>query len=149
MGCELTVDVVCRFGEVRLKVTGASMLPSVWPGDVVTVERRAISQLQPGQIVLCRREGGLIAHRVLSTIGDRFITQGDSLPHSDPPVTASEIVGQVVSILRDGQSISPQQSGWQRAVSAILRHSDFCTRMTLRIGRRLQLLRSMELLWAS
>jgi hypothetical protein len=141
--------VVRRFGEVRLKVSVASMLPSVWSGDVVAVQRRELAELQPGQIVLCRREGGLIAHRILSAVGDRLITQGDSLPHPDPPMTTSEIVGQVVSILRDGHSVSPQQSRWQRTLSAILRRSDFCTRMTLRIGRRLQLLRSMELLWAS
>jgi len=85
----------------------------------------------------------------LSTVGDRLVTQGDSLPHSDPPMTASEIVGQVVSILRDGRNIPPQQSHWQRALASILRHSDFCARMTQRIGRRLQLLRKMELLWAS
>jgi signal peptidase len=149
LGCELTVDVVRTFGEARLKVAGASMLPSVWPGDIVTVQRRGLSDLQPGQIVLCYREGELIAHRVTSVVGDRLITRGDSLPHCDPSVTASDIVGQVVSILRNGRSIFPDQSWWQRALSSILRHSDFCTRMTLRIGRRWQRLRCRELLWAS
>jgi signal peptidase I len=149
LGCELTVDVVRNFGEVRLKVTGASMLPYVWPGDVVTIQRRDATDLRPGQIVLYRRDGKLIAHRVKLKLGDHLITQGDSLPHCDSPVSASEVIGQLVDIHRRGRRISPEPLFWQRAISPILRHSDFCTRMTLRIGRRLQLLRKMELLWAS
>ncbi len=149
LGCELTADVVRNFGEVRLKVTGASMLPYVWPGDVVTIERRDAADLRPGQIVLYRREERLVAHRVKFILGDRLITQGDSVPHCDSPVSASEVIGQLVDIHRRGRRISPEPLFWQRAISPILRHSDFCTRMTLRIGRRLQLLRSMELLWAS
>jgi hypothetical protein len=146
LGCELATDVVRSFGEVRLKVIGASMLPSVWPGDVVTVQRRELTELRPGQIVLIHREGELIAHRVMSSADDQLITQGDSLPHCDPPISPFEIVGQVVSILRNGRSIRIEQLFWRYAFGSILRHSDFCTRMTLRIGRRWQRLRSMELL---
>jgi translation initiation factor IF-1 len=148
-GCALAADVVRQFGEVRLKVTGASMLPSVWPGDVVTVERREICELRPGHVVLCYREGKLIAHRIKLVAGDQLITQGDSLPHSDSPISGSYILGQVVSILRNGRRVPIKQSLWQRAVSPILQQSGFCTRMTLRIGRRWQRLRSLELLWAS
>ena len=71
------------------------------------------------------------------------------MPQCDPPFTTSEILGQVVSILRNGRNISLEQTFWQRAVSAILRRSDFCMRMTLRIGRRWHGIRRMELLWAS
>ena len=38
---DLDAQVIRQFGELRLKVTGASMLPSVWPGDVLTVRRRS------------------------------------------------------------------------------------------------------------
>ena len=39
--CELVADVARAFGEVRLRVTGASMLPAIWPGDIlVTVQRQ-------------------------------------------------------------------------------------------------------------
>ncbi len=149
LGCELTADVVRNFGEVRLKVTGASMLPYVWPGDVVTVQRRDAADLRPGQIVLYGRRGKLIAHRVKSIAGDYLITQGDSLPHCDSPVSASEVIGQLVGILRNGRRISPEPLFWQRAISPILRHSDFCTRMTLRLGRRLRRSGGEETLWAS
>ena len=32
------VEVLRRFGEARLRVTGSSMLPTVWPGDLVAVQ---------------------------------------------------------------------------------------------------------------
>ncbi|MFZ0313777.1 MAG: S24/S26 family peptidase [Candidatus Korobacteraceae bacterium] len=148
VGCALAAEVVCRFGEVRLKVTGASMLPSIWPGDIVQVERREICELQPGQVVLCRREGKLTAHRIKSVAGDQLITQGDALPRCDLPIGDFQVLGQVVSILHNGRYVSVQQSLWQRAISSVLVRSDFCMRMTLRIGRRWQRLRSLELLWA-
>jgi hypothetical protein len=35
----LFVEVLRSFGEARLAVTGASMLPAVWPGDILEVRR--------------------------------------------------------------------------------------------------------------
>src|SRR6266852_1705065 len=50
--CSLVADLARTFGEVRLKVTGTSMLPSVWPGDEITIERQGLSESRVGQIVL-------------------------------------------------------------------------------------------------
>lgn len=144
---ELFADLLRQFGSAKLTATGASMLPAIWPGDVVTIKRRHLSNLRAGEIVLAQRDGRLIAHRVKS-VGDRLITQGDSMPQCDPPFSQSEILGQVVSISRHGRSVPLEQALWQRAASSTLRRSDFCVRMTLRIGRRWHRLRRMELLWA-
>jgi hypothetical protein len=146
--CQLIADVARNFGEVRLKVTGASMLPAVWPGDILVIERRNSAKLQPGQILLCLREGELTAHRMIRRTGDCLVTRGDSHLHSDPPVLGSEVVGHVTCILRNGRHISPEQSFWQRAGSSILRRSDFTTRMTLRLGHWLRRLRPTEMSWA-
>jgi len=35
--CDLAADVIRGFGTLRLRVNGFSMLPSIWPGDVVCV----------------------------------------------------------------------------------------------------------------
>ncbi len=147
--CELVADVARAFAEVRLKVTGASMLPTVWPGDILVVQRRNFDQLHPAQVILCLRDGELVAHRIVRRSGEFLVTRGDSLLHNDRPFQTENVVGQVISILRNGRRLSPEQSAWQRALSSLLRHSDFCTRMVLRVGRRLQRLRRMEFLWAS
>lgn len=136
--CELVSDVARSAGEVRLRVTGASMLPAVWPGDEVTVRRCELAELEPGQIVLYRRDGKLTAHRIQHLKSDHLIARGDSLPSLDPPVQPNEIVGRVVSISRGVRSVDPEQTFWQRVASAILRRSDFCMRVTLFLSRRLR-----------
>ena len=145
---QLLVDVLRQFRTARLAVTGSSMLPALWPGDVVTLRSCDSADLQAGQIVLVQCNENLIAHRIQSIAEDRIVTQGDSMPQCDLPLAASEILGQVVSILRNGRNIPLEQSHWQRAVSWLLRRSDFCLRMTLRVGRRWQRIRAQELLWA-
>ena len=149
LGCELVADLANCFGEVRLKVTGASMLPCIWPGDVVVARRVKPADLRSGHIVLCRRQGELVAHRVTSAHRDLLITRGDILPQHDPLVGASDIVGRVVCILRNGRRMDPEQSYLQRTVSSILRRSDFCTRMMLRVGRRLRVPQRGGMSWVS
>ena len=135
--CELVHDVARSSGEVRLRVIGASMLPAVWPGDFVTVQRRELAEFQPGQIVVYQQEEKLVIHRVEHVSGDHLITRGDSRPRFDLPVLAGEIVGRVVSISRGAQSLDPVRTFWQRFGSSILRRSDFCTRVMVYLHRRL------------
>ncbi len=147
--CELVFDVARRAGEVRLKVTGGSMLPAMWPGDVVTVRRCNAAELQLGQIILFCRDGKFTTHRIARFAGDHLITRGDTLRPYDPPVRSSEVVGQVVSILRDGRSIRPEDSIRHRVVSSILRRSNLCKRITLRVSRHLRGPRSLQASWAN
>jgi len=131
----LVVELIRQFGEVRLKATGTSMLPSVWPGDILTVRRRDAAELRPGQIVLCYRGQGFVAHRLVSLNAGRLITRGDCLPHNDPPFHENEVLGQVVAVLRNGRSIDPSRYCWSSVASWILRRSDLCTRVLLRLKR--------------
>ena len=111
--CELAAEVVRSFGTLRLRVTGCSMLPSVWPGDVLLAHREDIAKISRGDIVLFSREGQLVAHRVVSTIGGpenpSLITRGDAQLAPDSPVAAGELLGRVVSILRAGKWIEPSR----------------------------------------
>jgi signal peptidase I len=138
LGCELIADLASNFGQVRLKVTGASMIPAIWPGDVITVRHSGIADLKSGQIILLTREGNLVAHRVACVCDDFLITRGDSLQDDDPPITESDLVGEVVCVIRNGSRVHLKHSSWQRVGSFILRRSDFCLRMALRLGRRLR-----------
>jgi hypothetical protein len=131
----LVADVARSFGQVRLKVTGTSMLPSVWPGDILTVSKRSAAELLPGQIVLCFRNQEFVAHRLTGKIGDRLITRGDSLDHDDSPFREDEILGQVVFVLRDGRRIDPSPSWWHSAACWILRRSELSVRLLLAVRR--------------
>ena len=132
---ELAAEVISQYGEVRLKVNGASMLPSVWPGDVLTVHRREVAELGTGRIVLFHRDRGLVAHRVVGKRGDDLITRGDSLSCDDPPVRCDEVLGEVVSIHRNDRSVPLSPVWWHSACSYVVRRSELCTRILLRLGR--------------
>lgn len=147
--CELAFDLARSSGVARLRVNGASMLPAVWPGDVVTVQHRNPGDLLPGQIIVYRREDLLVVHRITRNAGDHLITRGDARPFNDPPVKAIEILGHVVSIHRNRRHINPEQSTWQRAISSVLRRSDFSTRLTLALSRLLQRCQEIQAQWAS
>jgi hypothetical protein len=133
----LVVETVRSFGQVQLKVTGTSMLPSVWPGDTLTVSRCNTEDLVPGRIVLCFRNQGFTAHRLVGKSGNGFITRGDSLCDYDPPFQEDEILGEVVSILRDGRRIDPSPAWWHGAGRWILRRSQLSIRVLLGLKRRL------------
>jgi hypothetical protein len=74
--------------------------------------------------------------------GDRLITRGDSHLREDPPFGGEEVLGEVVSILRNGSPVDLAPAWWHRIFSWILRHSELCTRMVLRLRR------SINLSWA-
>jgi len=147
--CELTCDVARISGEVRLRVAGASMLPALWPGDVVTVQHCVPSKLQPEQIALYRRDGMLTAHRIRHVSGDWLILRGDALPCFDPPVNASDVVGQVIGISRAGRAVRIELAFWQRVMSLMLRRSDLFTRVTLYLSRRLRGSWNLHASWAN
>jgi hypothetical protein len=132
---ELAAEVIRQFGEVRLQVSGASMLPSVWPGDVLTVHRRSAAEIPHGQIVLCYRNGGFVAHRLVGRRGDDLITRGDSHSFEDPAFSSDHVLGEVVSIRRGDRAVSLSPVRWHRAGSWIAARSEVCTRVLLRLQR--------------
>ena len=141
-GRDLAADVIRQFGEVRLKVNGASMLPSVWPGDVLTVRRRSPAELLLGRIVLCYRNGEFVAHRLVGKRGDYWITRGDSHAFEDTPFRGADVLGEVVGIQRGSRSVPLSPVWWHRAGSWVAARSEASTRMLLRL-RKLQ-----KLSWA-
>lgn len=141
LGCELAAEALRSSGTLRLRAMGASMLPAVWPGDILTVRSQDASQALPGDIVLFCREAKLVAHRVVertrSPNGIRWVTRGDSVSGNDAPVSSQELLGRVTAIERGSRRFtpSPHRSLASRLICWILCSSDFCTRMTLLAGR--------------
>lgn len=109
--CDLASEVLRRFGELRLQVTGASMLPSLWPGDLLTIHSAQLSEVSRGDIVLFFREGRFFVHRALSVSADHLLTRGDGLATPDPPVGPNELLGRVVSVARHGALGCPAPLG--------------------------------------
>ena len=64
--CDLASEVLRSFGTLRFAATGWSMLPTIWPGDTLVVERINLDQIQVGEVVLVGRDSRLCAHRLVS-----------------------------------------------------------------------------------
>jgi len=143
LACGLAEEVVRAFGEVRLRVFGTSMVPSILPGDLVLIQRASLHEISPGEVVLFLQEGRLFVHRVVgrkvAASADRpeeswLITRGDRLRHEDPPVTAPELLGRLVSIERDNQKVELPAHEPSRLIVRLLQSSDRVTYLYLRLA---------------
>lgn len=146
--CEMAREVLSVSGSLRLQVNGWSMLPSVLPGDVLIVQRAASHEVIEGDIVLFGRDSRLFAHRVIGRKFDssNILTRGDAMTVSDPPVQEKELLGKVTFILRNGRCLEPPKTlpAPQRAVAALVRHSEFAARMVVGIHGIRQASRSKQ-----
>jgi hypothetical protein len=127
--CDLAGEVLRSFGNLRFEATGWSMLPSVWPGDTLMVERVSGDEVRIGDVVLVGRDGRLCAHRVVSRSRDTenplWITQGDAMASPDRPVKEGELLGRVSYLIRAGKLIAvrPQLNMVARLTAKIVGRS--------------------------
>lgn len=89
------------------------MLPAVWPGDLLTIQRVVCDEIAAGDIVLVLRDDRFCIHRLvgwqLGRDGLLSVTRGDAMPQDDPPAAASEVLGRVASIRRGNRSFVPSR----------------------------------------
>jgi signal peptidase I len=142
--CDLAGEVLRSFDPVRFPAVGWSMLPAVWPGDMLVVERVTHDQVHIGDVVVAGRHGRLCAHRVIGTAGDpenpRWITQGDALAAPDLPVAGNELLGRVAYLIRAGKCIAvpAELGGFEHLIAKILRRSEPAARALVYLHRLVQ-----------
>lgn len=128
---DLVIEALQASGFLRLKVRGNSMLPSLWPGDLTTIEAKDFSDIRAGDIILYCRDARFFIHRVCDK-NSALTARGDCMPQADPPIAASEVLGKVVSVRRYGMELAPPRFNWLRQVQAFfLRRSEFLQRVAL------------------
>ena len=133
----LAEEVLRRAGQVRLAVLGYSMLPSLWPGDQLTIEARGGHQVRCEDIVAFRRDGRLFIHRalrILQTSPLRILTRGDAMPAADSPVLPEELLGVVTAVCgADGCTVPvPGSSRARRVMGLALAYSGRLRSLALR-----------------
>jgi signal peptidase I len=133
--CELVRETLRMCGIVRLRVTGLSMIPALWPGDVLVFERCGPHEILMRDIVFYMREGAVVAHRMLalksSEGGLQIFTKGEALAETDPPVAAEEVLGRLKEIIRGGKTLTAASTLRfpKRLASALAKHSTLATRL--------------------
>jgi hypothetical protein len=160
----LVADVLLRGGRlrqsVRLRVHGESMLPALWPGDVVEIAGCSLEDVRPGEIVLARREGRLFLHRLVGrflvgrsndpSTPNGFRLRGDSMPGPDPQFPSEALLGRLVQKVDEsadeGRSSAPVgRPGfrakffgvkWSRGLGMLFCHCGVARRLALKLHSR-------------
>jgi hypothetical protein len=118
------------------------MLPTLWPGDLLTVQSRRLEEIEPGEIVLYRRRDRFFIHRAVSKCltgdGLLLIARGDSMPEADPPVRTGQVLGKITEVQRAGAVFLPARrlSPLRRMVGYTFCHWGLFRRVGLRMQRR-------------
>lgn len=124
----LAAEALRTAGKFRLAAFGYSMLPTLWPGEVLTIQVQSLEQVRSSEVVLFSREGRFFIHRVLRKVKmgleTRLITRGDALPWVDATVLPIEFLGKIVSVRRGVREIPvPACSPWRRFMGLALTYS--------------------------
>jgi hypothetical protein len=136
---DLVAETLRSNGTIQLKAWGASMLPSLWPGDLLTIQAAKRHEFAAGDIALILRDNRFFIHRLFAMrkTENRFewITRGDAMPQSDPPVALSELLGRVIRIRRGNRNLvpSPRVSIFDSLLAWMLCRSDQVRNLALHI----------------
>ena len=134
----LATEILRSSGTLRLSAFGNSMLPTIWPGDQLTIRHRSFEQVLPGDVVLFARDGRFFIHRVLRRLeldsNPQLLTRGDAMPDADAPVSAEELLGKIVGIAtQPGRELPvPRCSRVRRWVGLALAYSARLRSLALR-----------------
>jgi signal peptidase I len=137
--CSLATELLQTAGRLQFRATGLSMVPTLWPGDCLTIQSYNFEDAQAGDVVLYARGGRLFVHRIIRKCrlaGTKsLITRGDCMTEEDPPVQEKDLLGRVIAIDRRGSRIVPNRrlSTAQSVIAWLLCHSSFFLRATLRL----------------
>lgn len=84
-----------------------------------------------GEIILFRWERRLFAHRIVRSDKSDILTRGDSMAAPDSPVDRDEVLGKVVSIIRNGKCFQPRTSLRirERLIAGLVQRSGFAARV--------------------
>jgi len=101
---DLFEEILKKEGHLGLMTVGMSMLPTIRPGDLLTVAHCTIDEIHVNDIVVIKKDGGLIHHRVYKIELNKarpdlsvVYTKGDSNLIPDAPTKASAVIAKVIS----------------------------------------------------
>jgi signal peptidase I len=103
---------------VQLRVVSQSMAPFLKVGDMVLVEPMASDSpafnVRRGDVIVVRRAGELITHRLVSMGKETCLTKGDRNRFMDPPIAHQAILGKVIAVERNGRVRRLNDFPWVR-----------------------------------
>ncbi len=106
---------------MKFRALGSSMIPAIWPGDLLTIKPVGTSFPEIGEVVLTLNERGLQAHRVVerqeTAPSTAIVTRGDAMTVCDPVAPTSAVLGLIVA--RNGRRLRAAPSQLVRSANRI------------------------------
>jgi len=100
---ELAGEFLKKGGRLRIKARGASMVPSLWDGDLVQVAPAGGRNILVGDVICYETSPGrLFLHRVIRRDGEGFVAKGDALAFSEV-ISPRQVLGKAVAVERHGR----------------------------------------------
>ena len=87
-----------KVDRARFKVAGQSMLPLLKNNDWVMIDFRERKTQDIGDIVLIKKQDGLLLHRIIGKSKNCFFSKGDNQKYTDASISSNEIIGTMISI---------------------------------------------------
>lgn len=110
----IVIDLLRNGHTVKLRATGFSMVPTLWPYMNLIARPPVSSELSCGDVVLFNSEkDALIAHRIVKVGNNSMLIQGDSCICQDGWINNDEIVGKVIGAEVFGIKLSMTWSGFR------------------------------------
>ncbi len=132
LNCTLAVENLRSHGRIKFRAIGASMVPCIWPADIIEVTAADMVEINIGDVALFLREAHLCAHRVIFKSTSGLIAAGDAHFNADPVVSSTELLGRVVAVHRNGKSIDFRLTPLKLMNAWLIRRSDWFLRLNLR-----------------
>jgi hypothetical protein len=135
-GETLAVESLRRAGRLRMRVRGESMLPTLWPNDIVEIERCSLADVVVGDIVLGFRDTRFFLHRFVATCDRGFLMRGDSMPGVDPAYPSDALLGKLIRVERAGREVAASRwAPFRRAFGFVICYCPWVRRLAFRIPR--------------
>lgn len=104
-------------GSFVTTAQGVSMMPLIRPGrDLVEISRKGDNRCKKHDVVLYKRDGKYILHRVLEVRPDDYVLAGDHQVYKEYDVADEDIIGVLSAVIRGGKRIAVTDPNYLRYV---------------------------------
>ena len=100
-------EYLAQNGTLTYSNVGVSMLPLLRQGrDLFTVEKKGPNRCRVGDVVLYRRGGDYVLHRIVAVRERDYVLLGDNCVRREYGVTDEDILGVMTAYVRGGKTHS-------------------------------------------
>lgn len=106
---EISKEILRKGSLLRIPTVGSSMYPVSRSGDIITIRPTRAADVSIGDVIVYNAGRRMVAHRLVSKRKENnqvvLICQGDTFMRPDPPIRPEQVLGKVVAVSRNGQTI--------------------------------------------